>query len=403
MARGLSSVCSHELLVWSAPVLVAGGFVYWSGLFHAFGLTSMFHRYGVSMLVKVVVGAVLTFATTQWSSNRARLNWEKQEFLKRVQISLNYVADEDGLGRKLRFRTLDECGVDELMNQNSAGIAKILSAARSTTSEDPFLRSDPHSMDLIMKAVTNRISVKFATGYLDYYVGSPVIRKEYWLGLTCEKPDAAKGERFDVKLRVMVTSDNLLRRTNWDKERGSEFFERPPHASRWECLKKMRKVLDQDGAEQLKGGQFWRKQLLRKVTVFRPLHFNDSNHPSILSLAGVVGVGGPEGDGRGSDIITKKRVNSITRPVARGGAGTGGGEGVGGDKGEEEKDEFDEGQGGRGEVVITRNDPALRDGRGRGVMRKRASSIEIGKGLRRNGARPMLKEPSSTWHVSKEE
>ena len=77
MPSGLS-ICSHELLVWSAPVLVAGGFVYWSGLFHVFGLTTMFQRYGVSMLVKVIVGAVLTFATTQWSSNRARLNWEKQ-------------------------------------------------------------------------------------------------------------------------------------------------------------------------------------------------------------------------------------------------------------------------------------------------------------------------------------
>ena len=77
----LSSIVSHEVLVWSAPVLVGAGFVYWSGLFHAFGLTVLLQRYGVSMLVKVAVGAVLTFATTQWSFNRARLNWEKQEFL----------------------------------------------------------------------------------------------------------------------------------------------------------------------------------------------------------------------------------------------------------------------------------------------------------------------------------
>ena len=372
-------------------MLVAGGFVYWSGLFHVFGLTTMFQRYGVSMLVKVIVGAVLTFATTQWSSNRARLNWEKQEFLKRVQISLNYVADEDGRGRKLRFRTLDECGVDELMNQNSAGIAKILSAARSTTSQDPFLRSDPHSMDLIMKAVTNRISVKFATGYLDYDVGSPVIRKEYWLGLTCEKPDAAKGERFDVKLRVMVASDNLLCRTDWEKERQSDFFERPPHVSRWECLKKMRKVLDQDGAEQLKGGQYWRKQLLRKVTVFRPLHFSDSNHPSIFSLADVAGRGGGsrEGSGRGSDIITKKRVNSITRPA--------GFSEVRGERIVEDERSVREAD----KVTITRNSPALRERRSRGILRKRASSIEVGRGV--TGARPLLKQPSSIWHMRKDE
>ena len=288
------SICSHELSIWLAPVLVGAGFIYWSGLFHALGLTVMFQRYGISMLVKVVVGAVLTFATTQWSANRARLKWEKQEFLKRVQISLNYIADEDGKGRKLRFRTLDECGVDELMNQNSAGIAKILSAARRTTSDDPFLRSDPHSMDLIMKAVTNRISVKFATGYLDYDVGSPVVRKEYWLGLTCEKPDPAKGQRFDVKLRVMVASDNLLRKTNWEKARGKDFFELPPHATRWECLRKMRQVLDQDCVEQQKGGQYWRNQLLRRLTIFRPLYFSHSI------------------TGRGSNVVTKSNATGRT-------------------------------------------------------------------------------------------
>ena len=312
------------------------------------------------MLVKVVVGAALTFATTQWSSNRARLNWEKQEFLKRVQISLNYIADEDGKGKKLRFRTLDECGVDELMNQNSAGIAKILEAARSTTCTDPFLRSDPHSMDQIMKAVTNRISVKFSTGYLDYDVGSPVIRKEYWIGLTCEKPDIAKSERFDIKLRVMVTSDNLLRKTDWKKLRGKEFFERPAHASRWECLKKMRQVLDQDGTEKI-----WGKKLLRKVTVFRPLHFHDSHHPLLMNSA-VSSGGSGHLEGRGSDIVKKQRPD---REVV---AGVG-------DK-----------------LLNTMNvSPALRERQGRGVLRKRSGSAEIGKELINNtGARPLLKEPS---------
>ena len=268
----------NEILVWAAPVLVCLAFLYFSGLFQEFGLRQQigalldrYGRYGWPMLIKVVVGAVLTFATTLWSSRWERARWEKQEFLKHVQVSLNYVADEDGDGKKLRFRTLDECGVDELMYNNKHAISKILEAARSTTCDDPFLRSDPHSMDLIMKAVTNRISIKFSSGYLDYDVNNPVIRKEYWLGLTCEKPDVAKGERFGVKLRVMVASDNFLNLTDWVKDRGPDFFEHPGHTSRWNCLRKMHQVLDQDRAEQSKGGgEFRKRQLLRKVTVFRP-------------------------------------------------------------------------------------------------------------------------------------
>jgi hypothetical protein len=253
------------------PVLVGVAAVYYTGLFEAVGGSVIFKKHGITMISKIVVGVALTFLTTSWARRKARMAWEAQEFLKAVQISLNYVADEENDGEaKLRFRTLDECGVDELMNHNSAGIAKILSAARNTSWDHPFLRSDFASLDLMMKAVVNRISVKFSSGYLDYDFRIPVLRKVYWLGLTCERPKP--GERkFAIKLRVMVVSDGFLRNTNWDEPPG---FERPGHLARWECLRCMHRALMNDEAlERNKEPQFWQKQLLRRVTIFRPLHF----------------------------------------------------------------------------------------------------------------------------------
>ena len=60
------------------------------------------------------------------------MKWEAQEFLKAVQISLNYLDEIDG-NTTLQFRTLDECQVDLLMNENSEGIAQILAACDATT------------------------------------------------------------------------------------------------------------------------------------------------------------------------------------------------------------------------------------------------------------------------------
>eukprot|EP01052_Picozoa_sp_SAG31_P038511 SAG31_NODE_5162_length_2706_cov_2.025316_3_plen_174_part_00 len=125
--------------------------------------------YGLHFVIKIVLGLAATYVTTAWALERARLDWEEQEFLKAVQISLNYVADEEGDGvSKLCFRTLDECSVDQLMNHNGVGIARIIEAAKQTTWDQPFLRTDSHSLNLIMKAVTNRISSQFASGYIDY-------------------------------------------------------------------------------------------------------------------------------------------------------------------------------------------------------------------------------------------
>lgn len=142
MAKG----CTSTNLPLFASVVAAACAVYWGGVDVWAGMMlwvggDYFQKHGLSLCTRIGVGVIITYITTAWARQRARRDWEAEEFLKAVQISLNYIADEDDDGdQKLRFRTLDECGVDQLMNMNSAGINKILSAAKLTTCDDPFIR-----------------------------------------------------------------------------------------------------------------------------------------------------------------------------------------------------------------------------------------------------------------------
>ena len=228
----------------------------------------------LKLLPSLIIGAVSNYYITR----QQRKKWEDQEFLKAVQISLNYIDIVPGKGPTLQFRTLDECQVDDLMNGNSEGISKILAACDSTTVDQSFLgvvaKGQPQQvqfkhLDMFMKAVVNRISVKFSEGYLDYDFRIPVLQKEYWLGLTCEKPK--KGQTFARKIRVMVASDGFLR--SIPKYLDPPKFEIPHHVARWECLQQMYKIYISDKNQVGKAGKFWEKQILRKVKIFRPLHY----------------------------------------------------------------------------------------------------------------------------------
>ena len=131
----------------------------------------------------------------------------------------------------------------------------------------------------------------------------------------------------------------------------------------------MRKVLDQDEAEEKKGGQFWRKQLLRKVTVFRPLHFSDSQHSSaILPQAQSFS---EEDSTQGSEVV-RKQPDRIAQVVAHSDV--------------EEKE--------------TASNPKLRERKGIHVIRKHGSSRGDRNQVSRPSARRLLKQPSAKWHTT---
>lgn len=265
------SMPMQQGLLLALPVVVAFSSAYYSGLLDELGITAHLKRYGPGLLLKVFTGIILTYASAMLAQTSARKEWERKEFFKNVQVSLNYVADE-GDGLKLRFRTLDECDVDVLMHHQKAGVKKVTSAAKKTTAERPFLQMDFHSQQQVMTAVQNRLSKQFASGYLDYDMQIPCIRKKYYLGLTCEKPKAG-AKKFAIKLRIMVASEGLLKSTDWDKPPG---FERKGHIARWECLREMSRILKQDmdiQANRESDPDWFKKTQLRDIVIFRPLHF----------------------------------------------------------------------------------------------------------------------------------
>ena len=159
------------------------------------------------------------------------------------------------------------------MNENSEGIAQILAACNATTVDQAFLGVDSSveftHLDMFMKAVINRISVKFAHGYVDYDMNIPVVENKYWLGLTCEQPEP--GATFQQKIRVMVISDECLRNIPHYTEPPK--FDIPGHKARWKCLQQMEKILNEDEKIKQEGqGDFWKRLVLRQVSIFRPLY-----------------------------------------------------------------------------------------------------------------------------------
>ena len=265
-------------ITYIVPVLLSIAGLYVSGVDFASETLTTLYSY-LPFLLKFIPSLLIGAASNYYLRSVQRKSWEDQEFLKAVQISLNYVDGKRGnKGAQLQFRTLDECQVDDLMNGNSEGIAKILAACDSTTIDQSFLgvfqkgekrNVEFKHLDMFMKAVINRISVKFATGYLDYDFRIPVLEKEYWLGLTCEKPK--KGQTFARKVRVMVASDGFLR--SIPNFADPPKFEYPQHIARWECLQQMHKIYLADQALIGTPGRFWEKQVLRKIKIFRPLHY----------------------------------------------------------------------------------------------------------------------------------
>jgi len=211
---------------------------------------------------------------------KAQKDWENQHFLRTVQFSLNYVDDVHCTGDlTLCFRSLDECSVDELMNHNQQGISQIVAACEACTEEQPFVVVSDlvqvREFNTFMKAIVNRISVKFGSGYLDYNFHIPVIKKEYWLGLTCEKPTTdsdGDGVSFARKIRIMVCSDEFLKSIPnfMDKPK----FEFPTHAARWDCMKQMYNLYKKDSKiEEQKGNEDCQKLTLRKVAIFRAMQY----------------------------------------------------------------------------------------------------------------------------------
>lgn len=171
------------------------------------------------------VATLLLVLLTYW---RARSVWASRDFLTRVNFSLNYVD-----ANTLKIRTLCETDVDNVLLSNQHAKRIVLRAARRTTVKQPFLRLPKGDSWLVLNAMLNELSGRFAEGFVAASIGAPTRAATFVFAITCEKD---RDVRMN-KIRVMVVEKSLLEEI--DKLDGLQ-FESESHHVRFETLKAMR-------------------------------------------------------------------------------------------------------------------------------------------------------------------
>lgn len=167
------------------------------------------------------------FSLVGWylGKRRARAEWQKKEFLDRVNVSLNSIRDGE-----LQIRTILEKSCAEIF-LNSVAVETVTAAARSTTPENPILPLPKADYWHYLNAVLNEVSEKFATGLIERDMGKTVRSETYVLCLTRE----VAGEMRTHKIRAMLIRKQQL--LNLPAEMPK--LQKPDHSIRWRCLKLM--------------------------------------------------------------------------------------------------------------------------------------------------------------------
>lgn len=152
--------------------------------------------HGIKLLVSLATLAVGAW----WGRRRALRQWQRREFLGRINVSLN--TFDNG---RLLIRTLLE---DELENVflNSAAVQQVLEAAKRTTESDSILPVPKDDCWYYHNFVLNEISERFAQGAVRRDMGLAVTCRRYLICLTCE----AAGDMRTRKVRAMVIQKETL-------------------------------------------------------------------------------------------------------------------------------------------------------------------------------------------------
>lgn len=172
--------------------------------------------------VKVIVGFLLMGVGWYLGRVRARNHWKKQEFLDRLNISLNSI--DQGV---LKIRTLSEKRCEEVF-LNTVASETVTQLARRTTATDPILPIAKEDMWYFLNAVLNDLSEQFAPGALKRDMGGAVSCANYLVALTCE----TAGDIRTRKIRAMVIRKSLL--TALPSE--TPQFTSDRHGTRWQTL-----------------------------------------------------------------------------------------------------------------------------------------------------------------------
>lgn len=175
--------------------------------------------------VKLVVGFLLMVVGWYFGRRRAHHHWKKQEFLDRLNVSLNMI--ENGT---LKFRTLSEKRCESVF-LNTVAAETVQRLARQTTAADPILPIPESDMWYYLNAILNDLSEQFAAGALRRDQGAPVSTAVYLLTLTCE----TAGDLRTRKIRAMVMRKSVLTQLPVEMPQ----LESDRHGTRWKTLQFM--------------------------------------------------------------------------------------------------------------------------------------------------------------------
>lgn len=174
-----------------------------------------------------VLGGILLAGIGWWlGRSRSRSQWQKREFLDRLNVSLNILRP----GQPLQIRTLLEKKCDEIF-LNATGVENVLRAARHTKPDNPLLPLPAEEYWFYLNAVLNELSERFAYGQIRRDMGLPVTLCQYVICLTCE----CAGELRTRKVRAMVIQKQTLEQLA-AKQLTMPTLERPSHTTRWDTL-----------------------------------------------------------------------------------------------------------------------------------------------------------------------
>lgn len=175
--------------------------------------------------LKAAISLVFLTIGTWLGKRRARRNWERKQFLDRINFSLNMIHDGT-----LQIRTLVEKDCRDVF-LNDVAVERVLKAAKLTTPHNPILPLDRGERWYLLNAVLNEISERLATGFIRRDMGLPVHTANYLICLTYEMA----GELKTQKVRAMIVRKDLLTQLPNVPPR----FERPHHSTRWETLQQL--------------------------------------------------------------------------------------------------------------------------------------------------------------------
>ena len=167
-----------------------------------------------------------------WGRRRAGREWAKQQFVRRVNVSLN-LFDASGEGPPtLRIRTLLEKEAGDIF-LNDVAVDHLVAAANRTTIDDPTLPLGEDAW-FLLNGVLNEISERYSDGFIRRDVGQPTRSATYIIGLTYERA----GEMKTQKVRAMVIRRDVLEGL-LSPDAAEPRYESPLHATRWHTLRQM--------------------------------------------------------------------------------------------------------------------------------------------------------------------